>query len=63
VKQGGKANSAFLSRMHELKIRPFSVSKYCLGISALRNDIKKNNFLPQHRMLKALLPQLNHGTL
>ncbi|MFM9008423.1 MAG: polyphosphate polymerase domain-containing protein [Bacteroidota bacterium] len=63
VKQGGKANSAFISRMHELRIRPFSVSKYCLGISFLREHIKKNNFLPQHRMLKALSLKSSHGTL
>lgn len=63
VKQGGKANSAFMSRMHELRIRPFSVSKYCLGISLLRKHIKKNNFLPQHRVLKALSPQSYYGTL
>jgi hypothetical protein len=63
VKQGGKSASAFLSRMKCLRLKPFAVSKYCLGMSMLRPDVKKNNFLPQHRLLKVIQHKTDYGTI
>lgn len=38
------AESAFVQLMHENLIRPTSFSKYCIGVSLLYDDVKKNNF-------------------
>jgi hypothetical protein len=37
-------NSEFIKLMHENLIRPTSFSKYCIGVSILYEDVKKNNF-------------------
>lgn len=49
VKQGSKSPSVFIQKMKELQIQPFSISKYCLGVSFLKNDIKRNLFKQQQR--------------
>lgn len=42
VKQDKNKKSEFIQIMHRLHIRQMSVSKYCLGISCLYPDVKKN---------------------
>lgn len=40
----GKKSSPLLDIIKEKKIEPFGMSKYCLGVSSLVNDVKTNNF-------------------
>ena len=44
VKQDKSGSSNFLQLMHELRIKDISISKYCLGIASLANNVKTNNF-------------------
>jgi hypothetical protein len=44
VKQDKSGSSSFLQLMHELRIKDISISKYCLGIASLANNVKINNF-------------------
>lgn len=44
IKQGRSKKSSFTQVMHAHHINPFSVSKYCLGISLLDPEVKKNNY-------------------
>lgn len=44
VKQDKLANSKFVELMKEKRIKEGAVSKYCLGVSNLINEVKKNNF-------------------
>ena len=44
IKQGRSKKSSFTRVMHAHHINPFPVSKYCLGISLLEPDVKKNNY-------------------
>lgn len=47
VKQGSKSPSAFIHEMKRRHIHPFSISKYCLGLSLLRPHLKQNLFKKQ----------------
>ncbi len=47
VKQARSNGSSFISLLHKRAIYPMSLSKYCLGISSLVPDIKKNNLKPK----------------
>ncbi len=47
VKQEKKKPSPFLKIMKQLHIREGSMSKYCLGVTVLCPNIKKNNFKPK----------------
>jgi hypothetical protein len=47
VKQGSKAPSAFIKLIKSHHIAPFSISKYCLGLSLLRPELKHNLFKRQ----------------
>jgi SPX domain protein involved in polyphosphate accumulation len=44
IKQGKATSSGFNVLMHRHKIPPLSISKYCLGISNLYPEVKRNNF-------------------
>jgi hypothetical protein len=44
VKQEKRKASPFLVIMKKYHIREGSISKYCLGIATMCNDVKKNNF-------------------
>jgi len=54
VKQPRSCSSKFNSIMRELKIYPFSFSKYCLGIATLYPDVKVNNFKPKLQYVNKL---------
>lgn len=51
VKQGSKAPSAFIRLMRDRHIHPFSISKYCVGITLLHPEIKHNLFKRQQQTL------------
>lgn len=44
VKQDKRKSSVFLNVMKKYHIREGSISKYCMGIALMRDDVKKNNF-------------------
>ncbi len=37
----------FLAQMHDQKIRPQGFSKYCIGVSMLYDQVKKNALKPK----------------
>jgi len=54
VKRGGHRQSSLLrTLLREARVRPLSFSKYCVGLSLLSPELRKNRFLPQHRALRA----------
>lgn len=44
LKQGKRANTAFVEVMREHRIKTASISKYCFGVIFLYENIKMNNF-------------------
>jgi hypothetical protein len=54
VKQEEKAESAFVSLMKKNKIKQNSISKYCLGIASMYEEVKKNNYKEKLLKLKKL---------
>ncbi len=54
VKQEEKAESAFVSLMKKNKIKQNSISKYCLGIASMYEQVKKNNYKEKLLKLKKL---------
>lgn len=44
LKQPRSCHSVFNELMHNLHIKPLSLSKYCLGIATLNHSVKSNNF-------------------
>jgi hypothetical protein len=44
LKQPRSSYSVFNEVMHNLHIKPLSISKYCLGIATLNTSVKSNNF-------------------
>lgn len=55
AKQDKKIVSPFLKIMKQLHIRDGAISKYCLGVTALCDGIKKNNFKPKLLYLNHIL--------
>ncbi|MDH5608904.1 MAG: polyphosphate polymerase domain-containing protein [Cyclobacteriaceae bacterium] len=47
VKQDRRVRSFFMHKMRQEKIREGSLSKYCLGVISLFENIKYNNFKPK----------------
>lgn len=56
IKKERKQQSAFKSSIQQLHIKPGAISKYCLAIIHLYDNIKKNRFKPQ---LKQLIKKIN----
>jgi hypothetical protein len=44
VKQDKRKNSPFMGVMKDLHIREGAISKYCMGIALIYDEVKKNNF-------------------
>lgn len=57
-----KDNSVFTKIMQQLRVRPWGVSKYCLAISMLKDNVRKNNFKPVHTYLNKLQNNTLNGT-
>jgi VTC domain len=51
IKKERKQHSAFKNSIQQLKIKPGAISKYCLAIIHLHDNIKKNRFKPQLQLL------------
>jgi len=52
VKQDKKNASPFMKVMKKYHVRPGSISKYCMGIALVYDDVKKNNFKQKLLTLK-----------
>ncbi len=48
------SHSDFLRIQRQFRIRPMAISKYCLGMASLSNDVKINRFKPGLRRLKKI---------
>lgn len=56
VKQSSlREKSPFITLMRKYRVKERSISKYCLGVISLNNDIKKNNFKPILLYIQKLL--------
>ena len=56
VKQDGfSADSEFVRQMRALGVRATGFSKYCIGVSMLYPEVKRNRFKPQLRRIAQLL--------
>lgn len=55
VKQGSKTPTPALKLFKELKLRPASLSKYCLGITSIYPLIKQNNFKQKLTLLNKIV--------
>jgi len=55
VKQDNKKESKFLTAMKSKHIREGSLSKYCMAIATLNNDVKKNSFKTKLNQINKIL--------
>ena len=44
LKQSGMASSVFKDVLFDMRIKPFKMSKYCIGTCMTRPDVKQNHF-------------------
>jgi hypothetical protein len=56
-----RSRSVFLKAMNHYRIKQNSISKYCLGVTQLVPNIKKNNFKPKVLTLNKILYALPHS--
>ena len=54
LKQDGRAHSLLKDVLFELRIRPFKVSKYCIGTCLTQPEVKQNRFKKKLRRLEKL---------
>ncbi|MDD3077967.1 MAG: polyphosphate polymerase domain-containing protein [Paludibacter sp.] len=54
IKQDRSDKSPFVTIMQEKRILPVSLSKYCLGIASIVENVKLNNFKPKVRYVNQL---------
>lgn len=54
VKQDRSGSSEFITIMQEKRIKPASMSKYCLGIASTVNNVKLNNFKQKVRYVNQI---------
>jgi len=62
VKQEKFITSAFLKLMKKHHVREGSVSKYCLGVIKINDEIKHNNFKPKLRNINKVIYGASSGT-
>ena len=55
LKQDGRAQSLLKEVLFELRIRPFKISKYCIGTCLTRPEIRQNRFKKKLRKIQKLL--------
>ena len=59
LKQDGRAQSLFKEVLFDLRIKPYKISKYCIGTAMTRPEVKQNRFKKKiHRINKLL--QIEH---
>ena len=51
----GRQDSAFLEQMESRRIHPQGFSKYCMGVSMLYRDVKKNALKPKLLLMKKMI--------
>lgn len=61
MKQDAATKSYFRNYLNEAKIRPGSMSKYCLGMSLINPTVKNNSFKTKIRKINKIT-QLNYAT-
>lgn len=61
MKQDAASKSYFRDYLNERKIRPGSMSKYCLGMSLINPHVKNNSFKTKIRKINKIT-QFNYGT-
>ena len=54
LKQDGRTHSLLKDVLFELRIRPFKVSKYCIGTCLTRPEVKQNRFKKKLRRIEKL---------
>ena len=55
LKQDGRARSLLKQVLFDLRIRPYKISKYCIGTAMTRPDVKQNRFKQKIRRIHKLL--------
>ena len=54
LKQDGRAHSLLKDVLFELRIKPFKVSKYCIGTCMTRPEVKQNRFKKKLRRIEKM---------
>ena len=54
LKQDGRAKSLLKDVLFDMRIRPFKVSKYCIGTCLTRPEVKQNRFKKKLRRIEKL---------
>ena len=54
LKQDGRHYSHFKEVLSRLRIKPFKMSKYCIGICLTNDSVKRNRFKPKLRAIERL---------
>ena len=54
LKQDGRAHSLLKEVLFDLRIKPFKISKYCIGTCMTRPEVKQNRFKKKLRRIAKL---------
>ena len=54
LKQDGRAHSTLKEVLFDLRIKPYKISKYCIGTAMTRPDVKQNRFKKKLRRINKL---------
>lgn len=54
LKQDGRARSLFKEVLFDLRVKPFKISKYCIGTCMTRPEVKQNRFKKKLRRINRL---------
>ncbi len=63
IKQDGAVKNNFKTYLSESGLLPVSMSKYCLGMVLVNDDIKYNQFKKKLRRINKIITQENHVTI
>lgn len=55
LKQDGRARSLLKEVLFDLRIKPYKISKYCIGTAMTRPEVKQNRFKKKIRKINKLL--------
>lgn len=62
LKQDGRRYSLFKEVLSRLRIKPFKMSKYCIGICLTNDAVKRNRFKPKLRVIERLKNNTSNNT-
>ena len=57
LKRDGNSPSPMLGIMHQLRIKPLKISKYCVGTALTNSSVKRNRFKLKIRKIEKLITQ------